>query len=406
MNQAEFMLLARQAGLLRRPKVGAVRSNIGAQSLGPARSVGTGNANTNWHVTTVGAAPFNAVRVHYSSSNATNGTYDATAVAASGSLTPSPHTPNGGGAWVTTGQVAVPLTGTANNPEYADTGWLSCRSVPRTDGGKYPLLLHRVWTSGALPSFSDNANPLAWDAANPDWPHRCYFQGGGNFTGSAQGSFVSTTRIGILVPSIIEFQYDSPRIRILGIGDSLMGGDSVPDGAAQRNAYGFKATRILQNQGVKLDYVNSGVAGNDFAQFGPRGKKLIDRLRPNICLIPIHTVNGAQPPTTQAAIDNMRWQAVDLAQYAANAGALPILVTPPPQNSNTLAVDGLRLQQRDWAIASGWEVFDTEPVLSTRTYPLTPCQFKPGTNGDATHYNAVGGDALGVALAALLRKLM
>jgi len=359
-----------------------------------------GSANQTWHLTTVAARSFNAVEVIYANVGATYTTYDHVAVAASSSLATAASHSTPDQSWnVGAGNLVMGATGTPTLPLLASSGVIPCRSVPRTDGGKYPLVHIRTHTVSNLPAYGNMAN-AGWDANNPDWVMEGYSQGAGDFCSTNQAAFTSTTRNNILVPAIVKFHYDVVGYTGLGIGDSIMGGDSVLDGAPARMSYGYRAIRKLQDAGLPFDFVNSAVSGNTWAQYAPRGKAAIDLLKPDFVLIPVFTPND--PSGTQAQIDTQWRNAMDLAEYAVAANVVPILVTPFPQNGTTVATDNLRLQNRTRAMNSGFNYLDVEPLVSDRA---SPARYISGLNNDVTHPNAIANDIVGDALKNLLMRI-
>lgn len=380
------------------PRFAPRRKNVGVTGLYPPKEA-SASPNTTWHLTLAAARPFSGIEVFYASAQGTDVTYDHTSVAASASLT-SPNTPTE--AWNVGPSVVLPTTGTTDLPVYGSTGVIPCRSVTPLDG-RYPRAMIRTHSVGRLPSYSSVPNfSTAYDAANPDWPMMAFQKGSGDYCSVNQAAFDSLTRVNFYIPAMVKFVYDWTGITVLGIGDSLMGGDSVVDGSSGRLSYGFKAIRALQDEGLPFDFVNSAISGNTFARFGPRGKAFIDMVKPDAVLIPCFTPNDAY--TNQAEIDAQWAKCMDLVAYAQAAGCIPILITPLPANSMTLTQDNLRLQNRDRAMASGLWVLDVEPIVSNRA---SPARWQPGMNdnGNAIHYGAAGGTAISIALAALLKRI-
>lgn len=379
-----------------------LRNIRGSSGLGGGFGTG-GTASQNWHTTTVASRPFVGVEVVYSNPTGASVTYDATAVAASSSLASAASKSTPDQPWTASGPVVIDTVGTNILPALKGTGIIPCRSVPRTDGGKYPLIHVRTYTAAVLAGYFNLTN-LAnnWETYNPDWPFQAFVQGASNWTASNWAFFTSLTRIGITVPAALRFIYDTQGYTCLGNGDSIIGGDSVVDGSPQRMSYGFRAARILQDQGLSFDFINGGISGNTWAQYAPRAKVMMDFYKPDSCLIPSFTPND--PIASQADAETQWRNAMDLVVYAQNAGIVPIVITPAPNNAFSLTTDPYRLSLRDRAKASKLWVLDVEGAWGDGA---SPTRWKAGMNdaGNSTHPGGPGNQVIAGGLADLWKQM-
>jgi hypothetical protein len=322
------------------------------------------------------------VELGFSNPTGSSITFDQIAVAATADPTSSFITPNGGGAWTVKGALTVTATGSASAPGFGTTGFIPLQSIDRTDGGKYPAWMWRVYTSGGIPSYSNYGSDFAahWDDENSTWPLKCANNFGGDYTSTNQSTFTSTTRIGIIVPTMWRPYYDTPGIMVLGIGDSIAGGDYAESGVPLRQSYLYRAVRLLQDRGLNITHVNCGQSGNTTTQFAARALLAIDFYRPDIVVLPVWTPNDS-PLAVQADFDAEWYRIMQIADYALASGAQVMLVTPTPYTYNT-TLDALRLRQRDRALASGFTCLDLEPITSDRA---TPARWLTGYSADGTH---------------------
>lgn len=377
-------------------------NSAGMASLGPCANVNAGSG-TNWQVAMCADRPYWGVEVIYNGTGSTLNLYDATAVAGHNTLgaTVAPS-----GSWSVGSSVTVPYNGSVNATTYGTTGVILSESVARTDGGTYPILVVRTRTVANLPGYSQWTNMSTnWDSNNPTWEmYACSSTSGADQTTINQAAFTSAGRTPIIVPAGVKFHYNTPGISIMGIGDSIMGGDSVlTPGSVRRNSYGFKAVRSLQDLGLPFDFNNGGISGNTFAAFSPRGKDMMDFYQPQMILIPVFSPNDTY--STQANIDAQWQSAMALVDYAVLSGIQPILIGPMPQNSTTIAQDNFRLQNRSRMIASGFPYLDVEPIVSDGA---SPARWIAGLNdnGDPTHPGPAGNTALAAGLVSTILALL
>lgn len=371
-------------------------------------TLGTGaTANSNWHLTRVASRPYNAIEVAYASIDGTNGTIDKVAVAASSSLASaaSKYTPDQ--AWVVSaGGVAVPTAGGTNLvPNLASTGPIACRSVPRADGGKYPIAHIRTFCTASPPAYTNCAPAAAWAAFDPERPLYTFRKGGSDMTSVNQSNFDGANGDAMnIVVAGVKFYYDTVGVSGIGIGDSIMGGDNVNDGSPIRASYSERAVRKLQDQGMPIDFINSALSGDVWANYAARGKVMIDFYKPTFAMIPCFSPNDLY--TTQAQIDTQWRNCMNLVEYCVAANVVPIIVTPFPQNNTTATTDGYRRQNRDRALASGFYCLDVEDIASDGA---TPARWKPSMCDDAptpgTHPNGACNNLVAERLSLLLKAI-
>lgn len=365
-----------------------------------------GSANNNWHTTRVAARAFHAIEVMYSSVDGATGTFDHTAVAASTNITSAAakYTPDQ--AWNVGPSVAVTTAGgTALLPNLNSTGPIACRSVPRSDGGKYPIYHARTHTVGTLPGYTNHSTSAVWTATDPSSIVYTYHDGSGNDrTSINQANFAPSGGVEdtIMAQAAFRLYYDTVGISVLAGGDSVVGGDSVIDGAASRASYSYRAVRSLQDAGFPIDLTNTAVSGQTWAQYAPRFKLYMAFCKPDVAIISWTSNDSIQ---TQAACDTQWYNIMNLVEYAQSLNILPLLVTPTPQNALAAGADAFRLQLRDRMMASGLLCVDIEPLVSDRA---SPARWIPAYVGDGpspgTHPNSAGNIVIAAELAKALQS--
>ena len=383
-------------GLLQAQKLTAVSSAISA----PRVASGGGTQNYTWGHVLDAWGDFNAVQVLFSNPTGSSLTIDNCIVAASANATV-PAQPTG--AWsAATGALTVPAGGgTAANPGFLLTPKIPLKSIPRNDGGRYPLIYARCFfqTGNTTYVYVNGGTYLA--AAN--WAP--YSEGHTILSASIAGDQVTTpggwvsggvNTNPLLTLSGFVFTYDYPMISIAGVGDSIMEGDWST--VVYDAPFGFKAVSRLNAAGKRVSWINAGMSGQLIGPINVRGKALIDAVAPSIIIISSYTINS--PVTTQADWDAQWYYVMDLAAYQVSKGGQVLIMTPWVNNGFSAPTDAIRQIQRSRVINSGYPYADVESATSNGA---VPAQWKSGMNFDNTHPLDIGHEAIqAVVQAALL----
>ena len=297
-----------------------------------------------------------------------------------------------------TATITIPV-GTSANPNPICSDWMQGASLPRRDGGTLPLLMHRAHYAGAyrclvsgtnidLNAFEAQSQGLTWTILD----------GGGDQTTSATPSFGTTPR-GILYG--VEFLTAKPVLTVMGIGDSLMGGQGSTSGFT---AYGMLACAAVSTPARPVSFVNSGWSGQTTLQFFERGRAEIARFQPPVAVIAPWSPNDAY--TSAPAVAAGVGRGIALAQAVRAYGGVPVFVTPmPTARIADAAAESYRtsVAARMRALAGeGWLVADLDRVL---TDGAGLGRLRAGfDSGDGTHLNDAGYAACGTELARALRQ--
>ena len=362
---------------------------------------GGGTQNRTWQCITDAWGAFNAVQPVFINPTASTATVENCTIAASANST-NAIVPTG--AWsAATGALTVPA-GSAANPGYLVAPKIPLKSIPRDDGGSFPLLYCRTFFQTGNTTYAFGSGGSSFAAAN--WGPRSegHTLIGANVAGDAvttpgswtSGSFDANP---IFVPAGFIFTYDQAMTSVAAIGDSIMAGDfgTTTSGAP----YAFKAVTRLSAAGMNVSWINCGFSGQTMVNINARGRAVIDNFAPDIVIIPAYTINSAV--STQSDWDSQWYYAMDLAQYQLKKGRRVLFVTPYPNNGLSAVTDGYRQTQRQRVINSGIPYADIEGVASDGGYPA---KWQSGLNFDATHPNDLGHNALAPVVRAALLQII
>lgn len=351
----------------------------------------------------------------------TDDVYDAISAAPTNAILTGglPNASGGNSSWtVSANQVFARQAGASTTTPVLVTGTpIACRSIPRVDGGPGRLAMTRMWSLGSIhanaattrmPTVDDSpvgtlANNQLWDSEFPlAGVGQYYYKNSTDHASTDQGSFGAVaTRWAASCLIGAKFHYAKPSITVLGVGDSLMGGDYNESGRPTRCSYGWRAAYELMLEGRQIDFINAGYSGYKWDQFGPMLQKLVAQLKPDILLMPIHTGNGISSGVgigyTTADADLHIAIAMQYAEWALNNGVKDVIfVTPMP--STTPGYNVMYDYLRDVVKASGFRYFDTMSVVANED--LT---WKTGYSNDGGHPNALANQNMARSLADVFR---
>ena len=347
--------------------------------------------------------------------------YDAIAVAPTDAILTGglPNASGGNSSWtVAANMTFARQVGASTTTPVLVTGTpISCRSIARTDGGPGRLAMTRMWSLGSIhaqaattrmPTADDSpvgtlANNQLWDTEFPlAGVGQFYYKNSTDHASTDQGSFGAVaTRWGASCLLGCKFYYSKPSITVLGVGDSLMGGDYNESGRPTRCSYGWRAAYKLMLEGRQIDFINAGFSGYKWDAFGPMLQKLVTQLQPDIVLMPIHSGNGISTGVgigyTTADADLHIAIAMQYAEWALNNGVKEVIfVTPMP--STTAGYNGMYQYLTDIVKTSGFRYFNTMAVVAN-----SDLTWKSGYSIDGGHPTALANDAMSGPLADILR---
>lgn len=255
--------------------------------------------------------------------------------------------------------------GSLAQPPCYFSDWMRIASLPRVDGGIYPILLCRTladssgtFRSGGLsnwPPFnglSSGRTLNAWIAGGVD-----HVTTPAAFGGSQNG---------ILTPIGVQYLGRSEGFTVLGVGDSLTSGLGSSSG---EHGWGYLASLGLSTPAKPISFWNQGWPSQVSSDFWANGYTAFQACKPDVVTIPVYTPNDG---LTQATADTGFSRAMDLADFARRNGAVPVLMGPVPWPI-TLAQDVARLTTRtrmlQAAQSAGIYALDWEALLGTGASP-------------------------------------
>lgn len=325
-------------------------------------------------------------------------------------LTPTPVTWNNSGVdgeWPSpsgsTLTFSVPMS-TGSGPDIipgeAYSDWMPIASLPRIDGGSLPLLLVRMYSTNRVPLHS---------AVNGQWgtPWALVDQGRKEISYYTSGD---RTVSGFTAPTPLEngihmaVQFVGRRgLSVLGCGDSLTLGQSGSNGS-WANSWGHQACVQLSTPEFPVMWANFGSGGQTSPVFYARAKNYIDKLRPDVIVIPCWSPNDGNI-TTDFGMTSLT-AALLVADYAVRKGIVPILTTPMPLNYSGTAPDNARkaLAARIREMSSSFIIADFDAIVTDGGSPAHP--IPAYDSGDQTHLNDFGYAALSLAVRSALQKII
>ena len=371
------------------------RSTVITRGMATFVNAGTANASPGWtsHIRVAADADFTHVRLLIPNLEAAAVT-GCTAIVAATANSTSKITPTGTWATVTvagSSTFTLPARVSASEPSYTVSDWIRLDSIPRDDGGTLPLAMARLFIPVANATFSSTGGINAgFDALYPDalsWQTRQQVDGVGtpaNLTGTGEGTTVAFHSL--------QFRSSVANATVLGVGDSITSGFA---GTVQQDNWGWRAVNALRALGNRVSWLNGGVNGQTSTQYLARGKSLAAATAPQIVTYSPFTPNDGTPNATTIAT---QWaNTLDFLDWCSANRYVPVLTTPCPWDSLTLAQDDLRkgLRDRILALRDRVDVIDFDAVLSNQA---SPARFGAGL-GDGDKHPITAGYAVMAAAA-------
>ena len=330
--------------------------------------------------------------------------YNAVAVSPTASILSGglPNSTEAGSSWVVQSNVVVPRKAGAatSNQIPVLLPFFSCPSVARTDGGPGRILLARAYSTAAghalaattrMPTYhadQSSTNYTLWDDGTNGFPlygSQAWYKSG-DYASSNQSSFgAAATRLGNRVIVGMKFYYCNPTLSVVGIGDSIMGGDYAESGIPIRASYLFRAGYTLLTEGERVDVTNFGVSGAAWDVFGPSGLQLVQIYKPDIVVIPSWTPNGTSAGVGIGnTINDAHKHIAQMIYYRSlylEAGAKNVIIaTPAPYVERAVAVTEIATLIRN----SGLPYLDVLRIASD-----DGVAWKTGYSIDGTHPTAL-----------------
>lgn len=306
----------------------------------------------------------------------------------------------------------LPVSPSSTRRSYLLSDWIPLSSVPRTDGGIFPLLNIDAYVSSAssisIMGNGSNDNFANW-ATRPNgriW--RMRHNDGDCVTTPA--NFVSTTdRIQSPIAGI-QYSARGKVITVMGLGDSITDGRGTYIG----EGFGVPACEAISDiNGVAVEWANLGWAGassNTWAS--PAFEDVIAAgIVPDAIVFSGGSPNDlSSPAITAANINICRQHIVRTLRNAQLNKVVPFIWTILPVEPGTKdfnGTDALRREHNDYirSLASrGVNILDFDREIAGNTDSDGQVLPKTGTMADGIHPGDVGNAALSLILQAGLKR--
>lgn len=351
-------------------------------------------------------------------------TLNNTGAATAASPTPS-ETVSAAGAWRNftfngAASATLPAAVDATNlvPSITWSDWAPVSSVPRTDGGVFPLVDIRLFIPAAAGSITvgwTGASNSAWAVAGRDdlytggRAYRSWNQDTDAVTTPA--NFTATTTTPTVIPIYIQYRSRQPALTVLSLGDSIYEGTAGSTYPA--NNFVFKSVVALHSQSVPLEYCSANAAGATSLQLARKIGVVLDDI-PNVLLAfePASVNNFGASLGSRVQQEGLGSVGVIQSLLTSKQAGLILCSMLPVTNAARAwgATDSQRQQLNnslEWACQRSNALFcDFSPVYNG---PVVSSQIEPQASlisGDGVHPNDAGQTALSVAFSTTLRQAL
>lgn len=300
---------------------------------------------------------------------------------------------NGGGhdfmPWAQAGGSALTqlLNSSAKAQVWAQTfsDWVQVSSLPRTDGSRFPLLMIRVYLTGAPVAVATTGTNYFGLSPTPYNYGRSWaaYSAAGDYVSSTSGFPSSGTSFGgHWAPLYIQTYSRKWGFQLWGGGDSNTAGTGSNGGFA-----GFlRRTAAALDRDIPVVCANFNQPGSSPDVFMANVDHIIDPVRPSGLLLFPFSFNAAATVPEM----NENWaHAMDISERVMRHGGVPLLIGYPPRAGVTAEEDAVRLETlRRLAAcrAVGMRTVDVNSIISV---PGTPETWGPYSD-DGIHFNNLG----------------
>lgn len=321
---------------------------------------------------------------------------------------------NSGGTWVQglkagLGRIYADIAPAVGRIAYTTTDWIYLPSVPRTDGGKKPLVSIRAFfnNSATLPAYGNGSDSFTNWATRTDGRKWVARQQAGLYTTTPAG-FTST--VNLSQSPIVGIQYLT-RGKVITVGAV---GDSITDGRGTYLGEGFimPAVEAITGPNTAVEYANMGWSTQTMAVFAERAIDILQSpVKPDILVMPAGSPNDFSGTISQAQIDSFRAQRARVQREARRHGVPLVMWTWLPSNTavkNYGDTDSLRTAYNAEVLAQdgrGFIVADTSKAFSGSTVG-GQVQIKAGLSTDDIHPNDAGNAALTTVIRAAIQRAL
>jgi hypothetical protein len=343
-----------------------------------------GYGNWTWHQLLSLAAPFDAIRIGLPNIAATALPGVIASVAPTNTLA-NVRDPQGatwtrllfGGANAATLPASAdPVVG---NVTWSD--WATVASLPRTDGGAFPLVMVRVYNPLAgypiinLTSLPVNF-PTKFEAVNGGRIVRYYGQTAVDGV-TTPASFTTTAlNVNYGMPIYVQYKTKTKVVTVYGCGDSIMSGY---DGEG-RVGWSSRATYAASTASRPTEYCCGGMVAQPGSKYLGRLSMLMNDIKPTV--VPYMALSTNDPGClTPTGTTLQKVQTNSLVALCAANGATPLVCSPLPWEFSNAAQQAEMAVMRNWVNALPVNVADLTPLHGTPYGRwLTPTHTSDGTH--------------------------
>lgn len=393
--------------------------NIESKRIAGSPTAGNalGATARDWHLTGFCEQGFDAVRLIMLSAEAANNVAGASASIAASANVASPITPTGAWTiftWTGAGTFTMP-TGAAGAFAALASDWMPVQSIARNDSPAvnlpvFMLRIHFPPGPGTYTYTNDTSTSVAFNTPellnNRRWSR---FVQTGIDSVTTPASFTNISEGNTFPSCIVQFRSRGRVASVLYSGDSLIAGSLTT--SRMLGAGLLSVLNLSAPDSFALGYVGNGWSGQTTTQSLANAKTLITACQPNIAMWNVYSSNDGG--LSQAVADAQFLRAMDFVAYARAAGAIPVLVTPQPLNTENNAASTIKkalasqlqaLQYKGVIVADQWgATADLSGVLN----PSGGIPWLTGLNGDDIHPNDAGAQAIMVgAIMPALRPIL
>lgn len=292
-------------------------------------------------------------------------------------------------------------------PSFTATDWIDVSSIPRTDGGEFPILLVRIEQPAAAGYMTNPFSDMSGMSNKATVGQRPYRSAAIALLGVTTKSSVNAAAYSANHQAAI-VQY-APRVLgrcVMGFGDSLTegaGGVSPPTWS-----WLHKACEAVHSSSTPIEIANLGWGGKDSDEFFTMASLFLPMVPDAIAFYAAFTPNSS---LVAANVDVFRRYTARFLELCNTYKITPILNTGIPstyglsQGKNWGSADALRISRNSEILQAGVVAADFSSVMTGEYNATNTTQrdILSGMSDDGLHPNNAGANAMTpVATAALL----
>jgi len=318
-----------------------------ASNLSAANAVG--GANKDFRIVgTAESTDWEAVRyidLNYETANSVQGF---TANFAPTANMTTPNVPTGSWTaftWSGAGSVNRTNSAATAYPTAQVSDWMSSaniKNVARDDGGTLPMWMvtqHNPFGAGTYTYSFEGQGSTAFDTDILTSGRRYYkmFQSGVDGVGTP-ANFTQTAESNNCNPFILQFRTRGRVASLMVCGDSIAGGSLT---TSNMLSPGFRCAIGLSSSNFPVQYLGSCSASRLSTSSLAEAKVMISNANPQIAAFEVFSPNDGA--ISASLVATQLRQAIDFVQHCRANDCVPILCTPTPDNTDTLASSNLKI---------------------------------------------------------------